>query len=216
MRVTRRLSFLIALVIIGLFFVFGGALLYLSDGRSSVSDSGGADNGGGSIPQPVSNKGDSTFILENFHRSETKEGRKQWEVFATRGEYAPSTQSAKVYGVRLNFYREEEGSLVELRSQVATLFLNGNELVKAELGEVQVDPKAVVEDRSVEVDYGGNVKVTTPRAIYDGGAGVITSEGPAVFENKSFKTTGKNMHVDVRRRIIRLNNEVNSIFYSKQ
>jgi lipopolysaccharide export system protein LptC len=117
-------------------------------------------------------------------------------------------------------YREEENGLVELRAPIATLFLNGNELVKAELGGAPVtrDPleEGRLEEGSVEVDYGGNIKVTTPMAVYDGVAGVITSDGPAVFEHKSFKITGKKMNVDIKRRIIRLENEVNSIFYSKQ
>lgn len=194
MRFSRTSSIVLSLGVLALFFVLGIVAL-----REKGQDE--ADN---TAPLKDVKKGtQSTFILENFHRSETKGDKKIWEVHAARGEYMPTSQTAEITEAKLHFYRDEE-TTIELVAPTATLYLNGNELLKAEARG------------GVSVLYGDTVKVETPTAAYESKDEKITSDGPATFTHKSFTLKGKGMHIDIAKRVIKLTSSVESVFYPQQ
>jgi len=84
------------------------------------------------------NQTGSAITLNKFHRSETRDGKKLWEISASSGQYLPEDQSALIEKATLFFF-QEDGKIIELEADRARLTVQGANLSQAEIeGSVKV------------------------------------------------------------------------------
>lgn len=221
MRLTRSQSLLIAVGTLVLFF----AVVYvivgqdqrqvpkLSDGeraRIAMESQGGSANTEPVMPsrdhQPPKPRGsdsESLFVLNNFERSEIKDGRKTWEVKAAQGEYFPSTASAKVEQAIMWVY-QKDGEVVRLEADRAWLSLQGTALVKVEaLGNVKLTKNE-------------ELVVTTEKAVFDREANLVIAPGDVAISGKSINVKGKAMTVNLDSEEVRLDSDVHTVIEAKE
>jgi LPS export ABC transporter protein LptC len=161
------------------------------DGGTSATQPG-ADSPVGSLP------GSSPFTLNQFQRSEMKDGRKIWEVKAAQGQYFPLESKAMVKNAELFVY-SKNGDQVTLWAEAGTLYLNGPSLDRA---EVQGRVRVVRNDE---------VTITTEAALYDKAKNLVEIPGFVRIESAQFEISGSAMSVDLESSVVRLAKDVESV-----
>ena len=224
MRLTRPQSILISVGVLALFFG-GGVVLVQKERRPSFKPIDiAAGTGGESSPQASSGNlplnpsdlqgivplvkagggepaaisgpaGTSPFTLNQFQRSEVRNGRKIWEVKATQGQYFPGDAKAIVRNAEL-FVFAKDGDQVTLWADSGTLYLSGPSLQRAEV------------EGNVRVMQNEEVKITTEKALYDKEKGLVEIPGAVKIEGAAFEISGSAMFVDVESRVVRLTKDV--------
>lgn len=122
--------------------------------------------------------------LENFHRSETKNGKKVWEIKARSGSLVPEKSAVRISDATLWLFRDE-GEVTELQAVKALVFIEGAELRRAEASE------------GVRLIHSDGSVITTKTAIYDREHGSVSAPGYVEIENESLMTTGEELTVDL-------------------
>jgi len=146
----------------------------------------------------------SGFMLKDFHRSETKDGRTLWEVNSSRGNYYPETNSARVEDAVVRFYRDD-GKVVELRTGEALLELEGSSLKTARAG------------KGVKIVYDDNELVLeTDRATYDRQANKVNAPGFVKIINEMGEVSGVGFDADLQTRILTLSSQVKSFIKPRE
>lgn len=141
------------------------------------------------------------FVLDDFHRSEVKDGKKVWEVVAKRGQYYPETNSAKVNQATVTLFREDDP--VTIVTNQATLQMEGTAL-----------KSATAEDGvSIALKSGGTAK--TSNAIFNSSEEVVTSEAPVEVLMERMELRGTGFKVDLKDKSFTLNSEVESVILPK-
>lgn len=141
MNITRRQSILYTVIGLGLFFSLG-ILLSKTGHRASMVTSVENNTSAG---ESASNS--SRVLMGNFQRSETKNGKKIWEVQAKSGEYFPEQNTAVVKDAIVWFYRNT-GETVRLTANEASLHLSGPSLDSCDLSG---DVKLFLEEKSISL-----------------------------------------------------------------
>lgn len=142
----------------------------------------------GLIQKPIFPSGSSEevasagFLLNKFHRTETKGGKKLWEVTADTGEYFSSSDSARLSNAFLVLY-QKNGDVVEVRSNKALLHFTGNTLLRAELSE------------SVKMNVNKTRFVTTDKADYNKPEDSLFAPGYARIEDEKMILEGESLRV---------------------
>ena len=129
-------------------------------------------------PAPQTTAGaNAQFLLNDFHRSETKNGQKIWEVKASRGQYFPDKQMAEVFEADVWVFRDK-GEQVFLKAPEATLGFEASALTKAFF------PK------SVHVVYNDKVTLDTSAATYDKSSNSVFSDTTVTIVSDMMDLTG--------------------------
>ena len=140
----------------------------------------------------------SRFVLGTFERSETRDGKKLWEIKAQRGEYFPESNSASVEDAILTLYRENKP--VELQAARATITLAGTSLNKADLaGGVKM----------VYLDQ--NITVETSSAVIDMSENRVIAPGNVAVTGPDFEMHGNKFEGDLKTHNFRLSERVTTI-----
>jgi len=143
------------------------------------------------------------FVLHNFHRSETKNGRKLWEVKARSGKYIPEKKAAKIKDAILWFYREE-GEVVTLEAKQALLSLEYASLTRANLSG------------GVTVTSHDGITLKTESAIYEKETATITSPDFVTITSDMVNVSGEELNVDIDKRELTLSKNVSSVITPKK
>lgn len=182
-------------------FFIGGSLLVSQKSRRPVESASPV------APEPVEKLGnevseDSTVVLNNFHRSETKNGKVVWEVTAEQGQYSPDKASVILTKAVLFVY-QKDNSKVALSADKATLFLDGTALKSAEVtGSVKVhNEKALIE---------------TDLATWDNEKNLVHAPGIVSIKTESMDVSGKDMTVNITSKELFLASDVTSTVKPKQ
>jgi LPS export ABC transporter protein LptC len=140
------------------------------------------------------------FTLNDFRRTETKNGRIIWKVNAHIGEYLKGQDSAKLTKAFLVLY-QENGDIVEVTSDSALLSLKGNELTTAEMsGNVIMNinkeryvhtEKATYEKVKDLIIAPGYAKIEDSNMVLEGESLTVKIEEQALSFDKNVKTTVK-------------------------
>ena len=136
--ISRKKSFIIAGGIILAFFI-GGALLFKQ--RPTIMTPLGE------VSVTVDAEGGPKIVLNDFHRSETKNGKLLWDVRATEGSFSPTNQTAQVKNPQVRLFKKQ--GEVNLTSSTADIAFQGQTLARAHLIDavklVQLDPPFTME-----------------------------------------------------------------------
>ena len=184
MRITRKQSTILAFSTIGLFIVIGSLIskgAQSPDARSKLVDEISAHS------IPASTEVDSTaestlpnpadLTLNHFHRSETKDGRKLWEVDAEVGQYYPQDHAAELRQAVLLFFKES-GDEFRIETKKARIGLLGGALTNAQASE------------GVTIYLNENVKIVTDAAEFDHQQSTVHAAGLVTITSNATTVTG--------------------------
>jgi len=196
MQLTRRQSIFVATGLIGLFFL---GLWFLSR-RASIPLTPPRNLGATTpVPTPQTTApGNAQFLLNDFHRSETKDGKKIWEVKAVKGQYFPDKQMAEVFDADVWMFRDN-GETIFLKAPEATLGFDGSAL-----------NKAVFPD-TVRVVYNDKVTLDTSAATYDKALNMVSSDTQVTVVSELMELTGARFTADLTQNKIVFSGGVNTI-----
>lgn len=194
--VTRRQSIFIALVMLGGFFLGGIYLVKRQSGKYTIATTPDplpsekivrSQPTAASIVPPLGTSGAgeaSGFLLNEFHRSQIKDGRTIWEVRGSKGQYFPAENKAIVSDARLILSRTPEEH-VTVEAGEATLYLRGTELLRAD----------IVHD--VVLNYKDDVLVKTDHAIFDQTKNTVTAPGLVQISQEIIDVAGESLIADL-------------------
>lgn len=140
------------------------------------------------------------FILNDFQRTETKNGKTIWKVNAEIGEYLKGQDTAKLTKAFLVLF-QDNGDVLEVTSESALLSLQGNELKTAEMtGNVIMNinkekyvhtEKAIYEKVKDLITAPGYAKIEDSNMILEGESLIVKVEGQELSFDRNVKTTVK-------------------------
>jgi len=189
MQFNRQTSIFLVLGILAVFFI-GGGLLVRTNAPVQPSEK----------PIPVdtpdiSSGEASAFVMNDFHRSETKDGHTMWEIHGSRGQYMPSQNLAKIDNADLVLSRKADEH-VHLTAKRAILHLTGTQLTKAELFD------------DIVVVYNEKTTLKTDQATYDKTNNSISAPGVVNIESETMTITGTELVADLETHEFRLLSKV--------
>lgn len=224
---SRSLSILLAVAVLIAFFATGVFYIRKNDRAKTPTDSPASQEQAGSEKQMLSEAGSGiaqslrdearradsaqksngekappSFFLEDFHRSEVRDGEKVWELKAAQGRYIPETQQAEVIDALLWVYKND-GSTTALEAGKARLQLEQSSLLRAKAS------------KGVKVIYNDDVVITSKTAVYDNEKGTIRSPGNTFIEHEAIDIQGEDLHIDIESKVATLRNNVNSVIKPK-
>lgn len=198
MRLTRKSSIILALAIIGIFF----GIAHLTAPRSTpilppepetpVLDTAIVEKTNSQDTAP------SQFELTNFQRSESKNGKKIWEVTADNGKYFPEQEMTRLRNVKVLSLRSED-SRFTVSADMADVKLQGTSLASADLQDNVV---ATINDE---------VTVQTQIAFYDYEKGLVEAPGFVSITGPFYSTVGDRMSAQTDEEILTLEGNVRTI-----
>lgn len=182
MYLSRRTSLVIAVSALVLFFIVASIFLVLEGRAKTIPSSSTLQAATPSTPTIAINQNlitpsndtatklDTNFSLKEFHRSETKDGKKLWEIFGAEGQFLPQENAVQISKARVNLYKSDNEQ-IDVRADKAKVFLLGAGIGKAELESNVVitlnqvntlKTEALVFDKTNSSVFApGNVKITT-------------------------------------------------------
>lgn len=189
--VTRRQSIVIAIVMLVCFFAGGiylvkrqSAKYQLAATTTDLPPPGIVEKPTPGFPGVVTTPGQngesSGFLLNEFHRSQIKDGRTVWEVKGSRGQYFPAENKAVVTDARLILSRTEQEH-VTVAAGEATLYLQGTELVRADIV------------RDVVLNYRDEILLTTDHALFDQTTNTVVAPGVVNINHRVVEIAGEDM-----------------------
>ena len=173
----------------------------LSDPANTGQDSSYSPSSDSS-PSPQAGAS-SAFTLNDFERSETKDGKKVWEVKAKHGHYMPQQNQAIVEDAVLWMYRSENQT-IRLETKHANLILNGQKLVMAEAYG------------GVKVIQNDEVTLETERATYDQTKGSLSAPGHVTITSALYTVIGDGLEGNTDSRDFRLLKNVQTSIYPQK
>ena len=202
MYLSRKQSIAIAIGLIAIFFLVGS--LFIETKESPVAIDLNPKTESNVQSGSEKNQIEPTFTLEDFHRSEIdKHGNKIWEVKAKEGQYFPKTNLAEVKNATVWFYREEEEQAIIIKSDQATLFIDGTTLSKADMAG------------NISMDYAGEFTVLTGEATYFKEEHAVHAPGFVRIFNEQYDIQGKKLDAQLETREFVLHHEVESVLHPK-
>ena len=197
MRLTKRQSVILASGTIVLFFAAGKLLLERESERREPEPAPAVQ----SAETPAAPG--SALTLGEFHRSETRDGKKLWEVRARSGQYFPEDKKAVLQNATLLFYKTD-GNTVALESASAELFFDQASLTRASLS------------KDVKVVLNNEVTLTADAALYDSTARTVTIPGRVEIDSSTMRITGEELHAQIDSREFTLTRNVSTTIASRQ
>lgn len=210
MKLTRRQSITLALAILIIFFGVSIALID-DDARRGItelsSNSYNLDQSETALDERLSSLQESgqngpAITLNKFHRSETKNGKKLWEISASSGQYLPENQSAIVENATLLFF-QEDGKVIELAADQAKLTIEDANLNNAEI------------EGSVKVTFNKEISLSTDEAVYDRLNNLVTAPGLVKIESDMIEIIGEELEADLNKQEFILKRNVSSVIKAR-
>lgn len=199
---TRSQSITLASIIIGGLLVASVAVVKIRSRRGEVAQT--TSQNAAAVPTAAgTNAPGAQFMLENFHRSESKNGKTSWEVTAKRGQYFPLTQHADVEEALVSLF-EKDGKRVAITAPKARLSLSGTSLVGADISNGVV---VVVDDQTT---------IRTDHATYDKVHDKIHSDAPVQIENEMISVAGNSIDVDMVNQVVVIDGGVQTVIKPKK
>lgn len=200
MQINKSQSRFIALAAIGLFFVIATVFLSSSGTDSGLSLNSDSENeeqviddetsraslGITNNKEKESKETDNPKVeMDNFERSQIKDGKKVWEIKAKRSVYNPESQSTTIYDAILDVY-ENPNRLIKVKAKEAKInFVSGK-------------PSVVNFVSNVNVFFGQELKVDSNQATYDIEKGEVTATGNVVVDGEFYNITGEKLIADLQ------------------
>jgi len=195
-RLNRQQSRILAVGIIVGFFVIGGALL--SNQRRGMfvppvepvaeparSEPLPPEVQSSAAPTPTPDDTGAVHVLNEFHRSESKNGKKLWEITGARAEYLMKENAARLTDAKLSLYRPDDQT-VQIEAQHALLHLNGSSFTKLEASG------------AVVLKRGAEFTLKTELATYDGESQVVHAPGAVTILNGRLEILGEDLTAHVQ------------------
>jgi LPS export ABC transporter protein LptC len=145
----------------------------------------------------------AAFELYKFHRSETRDGRKIWEVVAQIGQYDAQSNSAALENATLWMFNEQEEATI-LKAEKAVLSLSGSAL----LGARGVN--------GVTLQRPDGLSLRADEAEYDRVRGVVKIPGSVSITSKLVDIEGEGMEILVDSKELTIERNVSSVIRAKQ
>lgn len=206
MKITRNQSLVLAVSIIALFFLIGVLFLPSDEGQiplanfdlpppEPTAESAPVEVASAVSPAPEASPtvGSSKFTLQEFHRTEIRDGKKLWEAKGTQAQYFPESNSALVKQAQIWIYRPD-GKVVTLTAGQALLHLEGAGLKGADA------------EHGVVIVYDQEERLETEKLIY-------LKKDNSIFAPGLVTITGKIL--DVSGEVLRGNLESNNFTLEK-
>lgn len=195
MYISRKQSMIVAVVLIALFLIV--ARLQMNSERpdtlppvnEELSKELSAINSDSDTPVQ------SHFSLKDFHRAETKDGKKLWEVKAKEGTYIPEENAANITDATLFFYHKKRKP-VKMTAPTSVIHLDGTSLSYAEM------------TGGVTIKAERNTILKTKKAIYNKKTEMITAPGKVHITSEMGKISGNQLSANVTTREIKILNNV--------
>lgn len=141
----------------------------------------------------------SEFQLRDFHRIETKDGQKIWEVRARDARYFAEEGLTHVDDASVAIYRKPN-SVIKLEAKAAKLYLTERTMQRAELeGEI-----------NIELDK--SLRLTADFATYDAVKKRLTVNGPVLIDGPGYRVVGKGLEMEIDNEQIYVRDSVESRF----
>lgn len=195
MVITKSQSRVLALSVLAVF--FGVSIILIQSSRRAQKARNLLD------PSQVTVQEEPSQVsLNNFHRSETKDGVKLWEVTAERGQYFAERNQIKVTKAKFDFYKKD-GTTIRMISDQALLSLSGASLNKAEASG------------SVTISYNDTLKIATEALSYDKEGNSVFAPGHVRITSETLDTEGEELSVDLETEHFTLSRSVKSTLRPK-
>ena len=212
MYISKKTSYVIAALIIFLFFASGFIFFqFRPDNYTSTTDivekkleEESTEIDQSSLPSNDENeaKADSaqeSFTLSDFHRSETKDGKLLWEIKGENAEYHPSDQSVDIKSCLFSM-RSDSDKLITLEAGEAKVFLQGASLNLAEFSD------------NVVLHYDSDMKILTSQASYNRENALVTSNSHVQIVGEWYTIEGDGLEAHMNSKIYKISSSVRSTF----
>ena len=143
----------------------------------------------------------SKVVLDEFRRSETRDGKKLWEVSAKHGRYFPENNTAQLSDAELLFYRKD-GEQVALHAKYADLFFNSFSLDRAELSG------------GITLNYKDELSAKTATASFSRETNTIRAPGEVRIRHKMAKIRGEDFLADMTLGQMTLGRKVDTVLFT--
>lgn len=172
MRIDRKASRYIAFGIVGVVILIAVLLGSTKNKQSSIPSIELLKNADGTF--------DASVVFGEFRKSEVKNGKKQWEVYAKVGRYRPKDGKAELENPIVSLFRDDD--IVELTADKGLVTLEGTGLKNVEtIGNVVI------------VSKNRKTTVKSDKMYYDQTTEQITAPGLVMIESPRIVTTGLNL-----------------------
>ncbi len=189
----------IFLSVMGLFLLFlAGMIVYRSSVRKGLLLGDQVDSLRGGLREVV--KAESALHIQEFSRTQTRDGKTVWAVKARDASYYPQSDLAHVNDAEITLYRKE-GAPCVIRSSAGKLFLAGEQLKRADF---EGDVKFATTDASIAVD--------TNFASYDADTNLVHIPGPVKISGPGYVLNAVGMSMSVDNQVVDLLSQVQSEF----
>lgn len=139
----------------------------------------------------------SGFTLENFNRSENKEGKKLWEISGEKGLISTSGNKARIEKTKLSFFREDN-SLVILTAPKANLKIEGGLVSLANLsGGVFVEQVKALPNNSIQ-----QYSASSEAASFDRIANLVTTNSTTIINSRMATLTSGAVRADLTKKVV--------------
>ena len=202
MRLTKRHSLLIASLVFAGFTCVAYLSLAARRGPSvkpQTAQSGLSTTSSPTAVLPPSEPDPgSKFVLDRFHRTESRDGRTIWEITAARGQYFPESNSAKVEDAQLSLYRKD-GEVIELTAGAAVIYMEGTTLSRA------------VASSGVQIKLDRSITATSDQAEFFRSENAVLIPGAVRIHNDRMVINGKKLRVDLNEEKFHLADAVDTV-----
>lgn len=196
MRLNRKSSIVLALGIIVLFFTIARLTAPTRIQPASLPPSDI------SVPSPApsataesTSDTESRFELQNFQRSESRDGKKVWEVVADRGKFYPEADVTTLTNAIVTSLRDDDSKMI-ITAESADISLTGTTLDTALL------------QKHVTVTLQEDVILTTSEATYSHAAQSVVAPNAVDIQGPFYTSRGDSMTADTEEQIITLTGAV--------
>jgi LPS export ABC transporter protein LptC len=157
-----------------------------------------------SVAAPDPNATSSSILaLDQFHRVETREGKKIWEVRAKHGQYYPERNVVHIEEGSLWLFRKNNET-IQIQAGSAELFLEGANLTRAEI------------KKNVRLEFNEKVRITTESAEYDVKADMIRAPNEVHIETDRLEVSGKRLEAKLESKEVTLLESVHTVVKPEQ
>ena len=137
------------------------------------------------VATPTPDESGAVHVLNEFHRSESKNGKKLWEITGARAEYLMKENAARLTDAKLSLYRADDQT-VQIEAQHALLHLSGSSFTKLEASG------------AVVLRRGAEFTLKTELATYDGESQVVHAPGAVTILNGRLEILGDDLTAHVQ------------------
>lgn len=175
---------------------------FRSYGRKSIlhlNIKGGAEQSSDENIYDLTTSASPSIHLQEFHRTEVKNGEKQWEIKASDAKHFFEKGITQANNSLMTLFRRDS-SKVNIASDGAKLQLENDDLKKVSL------------EGNVKISLDKDLEVSTGLAFYYAGKDQMRSPSAVEIKGRGFEISGKGVEIEIDPQIIRIKSEVLSIF----